>query len=394
MELIAPRPLSLAKTGSSPTYIYSAWTSSSPYYALDAVVRYEVSGVWYDYRCRRGHTASSSRAPTNTYYWTVVGVASTSGGYTYTTNVRLSNASTWATGAAITAGQVVYDQSDNRDYQATIAISAGDNTVRPSAAVLSTNAIIASRWIALGAANAWAPLDYILNTYLYGYDNAGTLVNPTFTLDATHLGYYYDRIAFAGLVDVGEVKVEVYERVGAGDLTKTQTVTQSLIPSGDHDYYRTANLKLTRIHAYTLSELKFVVTLTKKADASTIAKCGVITAGPVLYLGETEWDVTTRMLSYSRKERNEDYGTVTFVKRGSAKAIQAVGYLDPAVIPGDVVQQILGNYDGIPCFYDFNNSDTSYDRLRVFGFWTKAESVIRAASYESFAIDIEGLTDQ
>lgn len=394
MELIVPRPLALAKTGSSPTFIYSAWTTSgSPYYAINAMVRYQVSGVWYDYRCRFGHVSNSSIPPTNFYYWTKVGVASTSGGYTYTTNVRLSNATTWTSGAAITAGTVVYDNGDNRDYQATVAITSANNTIRPSEAVLSSTEAIAARWISIGAANAWAPLDYILNTYLWGYDASGNQVNPTFTLDATYLGNYYDRISFSGLVDVAEVMVEVYERVGAGALTKTQTVTQSLIPSGGFDYYRSANLKLTRIHAYTLSELKFVVTLTKKADPTVAARCGVITAGPVLYLGETEWDVTTRLLSFSRKERNQDYGTVTFVKRGSARAVQAVGYLDPAVIPGDVVQQTLGNYDGVPCFYDFNNSDTSYDRLRVFGFWTRAEIVIKTASHESLVIDIEGLTD-
>ena len=116
MLIIRAHPASLARTGSSPTYVYSAWTGSgNPYYALDAVVRYQVSSVWYDYRCRRGHIANSGRSPTNTYYWTKIGVASTTGGYTYTTNVRLSAASAWATGAAITAGQVVFDDADQSD---------------------------------------------------------------------------------------------------------------------------------------------------------------------------------------------------------------------------------------------------------------------------------------
>ena len=73
--------------------------------------------------------------------------------------------------------------------------------------------------------------------------------------------------------------------------------------------------------------------------------------------------------------------------------MSAVGYLDPAIMPGDIVQQHLQFFDGMPLFFDFNNAGSNYDRLRVFGFYTKAETVIKAVSFESILIDIEGLVD-
>ena len=390
MEMIYPLAIALDKTGSSPTYVYAAWATSTAY-ALNQIIRYEVSSVWYDYRCRRAHTSSSSRTPTNSsYYWTLLGPASTTGGYTYVTNVRLSNAATWASGAAVVAGAVQYDPADNHDYQALIAISANDNTVRPSEAVLSSNETIAARWSDIGAANAWAPFDYYLNSYLYGYDTNGAYNNPAFTIvSPVNTGTVIDRICFAGLQWVKSIKVEVYLNGN-----KTETITKSQEPPAGISAapYKAAVVKLTTVNTWDYTSIKFVVTLTA-SDTNIVCKCGAIVIGPAIYLGETEWDVTTKILSFSRKERNQDFGTVKFVKRGSAKGVSAVGYLDPAIMPGDIVQQHLQFFDGMPLFFDFNNAGSNYDRLRVFGFYTKAETVIKAVSFESILIDIEGLVD-
>ena len=98
MEVIVPLESALAYTGSSPTYIYSAWVTATAY-AVGDMRRYEVStGVWRDFRCKIAHTSSSSNAPGKTVYtwwwsttyWEDRGPSSTSGGYTYTTTARLS----------------------------------------------------------------------------------------------------------------------------------------------------------------------------------------------------------------------------------------------------------------------------------------------------------------
>ena len=58
-----------------------------------------------------------------------------------------------------------------------------------------------------------------------------------------------------------------------------------------------------------------------------------------------------------------------------------------------MVQNLLAQWDGQPVFWDFNATDTTYDRLRVFGFYTNLRGILQLASWESLALDIEGLVE-
>ena len=124
------------------------------------------------------------------------------------------------------------------------------------------------------------------------------------------------------------------------------------------------------------------------------ASCAIVGAGLAQSLGDSEWGVETSYLSFSRRERDETFGTVTFMKRGAAKTARATGYLDTSIVTGDAVQRALIAADGVPSLFDFNNSDSDYSRLRVFGFVTQFRSIIQAASWESVTLDIEGLVEE
>ena len=118
------------------------------------------------------------------------GLSATTGGYTYTTNVRESNYPAWATGAAVAAWSAYYDVANHHDYLAPLAIAAGTNTIRPSEAVNSTDPAVAARWVDAGASNAWAPFDGLSNTYLQGYNSSNVLVSPaTFTFSSQPVSY-------------------------------------------------------------------------------------------------------------------------------------------------------------------------------------------------------------
>ncbi len=405
MEVIVPLEISLAYTGSSPTYIYSAWATSQAYVVGD-IRRYQISGVYRDFRCKVAHTSSTANAPdkqvttstttgwwiftqttyTTQSYWEDRGPSATSGGYTYTTNVRLSHYPTWSTGSAVALNAAVYDAADNKDYLATVAVTSGDNTVRPSEAVKSADETLAARWICLGAANAWAAIDYLGNTYLQGYESDGDLCDPAFTITCA-CATAVDRVAFAGLVNVKTVAITVTDDGVAQD-----PVSVSLIPSGT-TYgvtLRTANIPIDTVAAN--SALSIAVTLTRN-DTAKPAQCAVITVGRAHTLSDTEWGVETSILSFSRKERDENFGTVNFIKRGSSRQMRAVCYLDPAAISGDVVQELLRQWDGTPVYWDLNNDGSGYDRLRAFGFYTNLDNPIPAASYETLSLTIEGLVE-
>jgi hypothetical protein len=52
MMIIPPIPSNLAYTGSGPTYVSAAWVTATAY-AKNDVRRYQVSSIWYDYKCLR-----------------------------------------------------------------------------------------------------------------------------------------------------------------------------------------------------------------------------------------------------------------------------------------------------------------------------------------------------
>lgn len=387
MEIIVPRAVTLAYTGSSPTYLYAAWATSTAY-AVNAVVRYQVGGIYYDYRCKYAHTSATWSNPGSySYYWTKISVSATTGGYTYTTNVRLSNSPTWTSGAAAALNASYFDTANNHDYVAAVAVTAGENTIRPSEAVRSATEVIAARWVDLGVSNAWAAMDYLSNSYLEGRDSSSNILDPVFTVKIDTTVSAIDRLFFAGCSNVKTITCKVYL---SGSLS--QTITKSLIITGSAYglNYRYANIPITTVAQG--ATLTVEVTLTR--DVSTIAPLlAIVGAGRAFGVGDTEWGVSPSILSFSRRERDPNFGTVTFVKRGFAKSLRATCYVDTSLRLGDEVQQILQQGDGMTLFYDFNNDGADYERLRIFGFYTKFDMQILAASYEMLTLDVEGLVE-
>lgn len=395
MMLISPAAASLAFTGSSPTYLQSAWAAGTAY-AKYAIRRYAPSGsTYYDYTCIRAHTSSSTVTPSNTWYWQKGGLSATTGGYTYTTNVRHSNYAAWTSGAAVPAWAPYYDVATHRDYLAPLAISAGDNTVRPSEAILSSDATIAARWVDAGAANAWAPYDSLTDSYLQGYGTSDQLLaSTTFSFAAQLTAEPGSHVFLSGLSNVATASAVITATntaTGAAwGTTITQPATASLALPNYGVNRRSAILPFTTVPTgYTVT---VAITLTQ-ANSNAPAQCAVAGVGYGYELADTEWGVETSILDFSRRERDQTYGTVAFMRRGSAKVLRATCYMDPASVAGDVAQYILQDHTGRPLMLDFNNDGSDYDRLRVFGFYTNLRTVISAASYETLALDVEGLVE-
>lgn len=384
MMIIPPIPSNLAYTGSGPTYVSAAWVTATAY-AKNDVRRYQVSSIWYDYKCLRSHISSASITPTYGYYWSLIGTAATSGGYTYSTNVRLSNSANWASGYPVYAWSTHHDEANHRDYQATVAISAGDNTTRPSLAVTSSDEAIAARWVDLGPANAWAPFDQEIITRLQGYDPSGNLIDPVFTF-TTVVTIPANQLFLSGLIGVKTVSA----LIKVNGVTQ-QTVTAALDDPGTFSMTR-RNAILPFTYVTTGNTLTITVTLTRMTS-TFLAQCGVCGVGFGYELAQTEWGVETSIIDFSRKERDDTFGTVTFLRRGSAKLVRATCYIDPTVVSGDIVQLFLANNTGVPVMMDFNNPGSDYDRLRLFGFYANLRQVISAASYETLSMDVEGLVD-
>lgn len=384
MELISPKLASIVMTGTSPVYISQLWTSGAVYQA-NTMVRREISGIVRDFRAKYSHTALSLNAPPNSWWWRDLGPALTSGGHTPTTNAALSLAPAWAA-VNVSEGEAVYDPADSSDYRALVSLTSGENSLRPSVAALSSDEEVRARWLKVGASNAWAAINYTSGRYMEGTSVTGEILSTLTLSIQVENDTKIDRIAFAGLKNVVQIAAAIYV---SGTLVTTVTGQPTLTAQS---YGMPASSLVLSLTAQTAGLVRIDLSFTKGNLAGPL-QVGVICVGEALYLGGTEWGVTTSVMSFSRKQRDEVFGTVSFQKRGFAKTITATCFVDPEIVSGDTVQRVLGEYDGQPIFWDFNNLGSNYDRLRMFGFFSDMSIAIPAETFESLSLNVESIVD-
>ena len=398
MRIIVPQVGNLAFTVGTPTYVHAAWATSTVY-ERGTTIRYSTDhggtiGVkWYDYTAKWTHTSSSSTTPSATYYiWGNPVASATVTGYTYTTNVALSLSATWATGAAVTAGTTLMDDADHNDYFAPAAVSAGDNTIRPSLAVNSATAAIAARWVRMGPSNAWAPFDLNTNNKLLGVNpSTGARRNPV-TLSFTCLASdTVNALVLAGMFNARKIDATVTVNNGEA-ITLLDTFTKTFTVTGTNYGYTPRSIIFDLATAVAVgSEITVALSITLSKPLPL--EIGVAFMGTTYELADTEWGLETRLLSFSRKEREPTFGNTTFVKRGTATLLTASCYYDPGVIKGDTIYNMLALFDGQPIMMDFNNAAAAsdYDRLRVFGFYSEVKTGIPMLSHEMLHMTVESL---
>jgi len=388
MRIIQPHALTLQATG-TPAYVQAAWSSSSVVYAHGARVRHLVDGAWIDFHCTYSHTSSTSLEPgtINTYWhWVNKGSAAVATGYTYTTNVQLTAYNTWTSGQAVTAGAAQFDNSDLRDYRSTIAVSAGDNTLRPSDAINSSTESIAARWQVLGPANAWAPYDQEVFSRLLGFGTSNTLVSPVTATTGATPSHLTNCLMFAGLKNVKTLTATVsYDAA----VQETLGATNNLLPADPHWGRMQSSIIFDFEDDIPAGKAVTVAFSATAYNTAAPVEIGLVCLGTAIASGDAEWGVSTSILSFSRKERDTEFGTTTFLKRGSATVLSATGVVGD--ITADTLLKVLADLDGEPLMFDFNGGSSDYDRLRIFGFFSNFHTVVHGAGWEAFTMDVESL---
>ena len=405
MRVIVPHESTLTRSAYAGTYLYQTWTTTAPapVYPVDWVVKYRASSAvpWYDFRCLVAHTSSTLYPPTNELFWAPIGLSATDTAATYESNVLDSNYPTWATGVAVTAGAKRYDPINNHDYIAAIAVASGDNTTAPSVAVVSTDEAIAARWVDAGAANSWAPFDNLTDTYMRGLSDTGSgaaVSSIIFTFDTQIKGRGADALFLSGMTNIGGVAAVIDTVFATADGTvwtgfsamdKTHSVT-GLSYSLYGQSRSSTVIAIPGLPADHTARITLTITPESSGAKMSLSICGL---GKAYELANTEWGVEASLLDFSRKERDETYGTVEFIKRGTANRVQATCYIDPTVVNGDVVHMVLRKFTGMPLMLDFNNAtaNITYDRLLMFGFYTGVKTVINAGTFEVLSMEVEGL---
>lgn len=398
MQIIRPAPVDLAASGAGSGYANEDWaTLAGTVFAVGAEVRHDyVVGTMKDYRCLKAHTHNVLIEPgARPLYWFDLGAADPVYNATYITNCKYSYYDAWIKSQELSAGTLRLDTADRGDYYLNTSLEATENIIRPSQCVVAADPLIAARWTRRGYANAWAALDYTTNsTWNNLATGGGFQVSPLpyFTVRPS-AGAYIDHVALDGLYYCTNIKLEFYSGIKGAGGTLQRTYNKSMVDSrGDLLRAAVIPLLVNGALAGIIADANTLIYVTlTPSDAGIPISLYYLCMGFGQSLGETEWDVETSLLSFSRRERDNTFGTMSFMQRGSAKTLSATAYIDPANRYGDTVQSILAINDATPCMYDFNNSDSNYDRLRVFGYWTKFRTLIKTASWESLQLQVEGL---
>jgi len=201
MEMIVPVELGLAYTYSSSVSIYANWDSGTAY-SKGQIVHDALAdgGDGQDYQAQAYIEAGGDRPKDSSVkYWKVLG-STASDALSYVSTAALSEYDTWTNGNPVPKGLIQVDLADRNDYVATVALTGGQNTIRPSVAVLSDDEDVAARWVKVGTANAFRMFD--------GRSDSRTRADSELSCTALAHGLC-DRIEFFGLRQVKDIDVTV-----------------------------------------------------------------------------------------------------------------------------------------------------------------------------------------
>lgn len=379
MYIVDPCTLDVIVTALG-TRIYTAWAQPVAY-AQGARVSYQrpSDSVWHDYECRWAHTSSATITPTTYYYWWIDLGPSTTSASTYDANIAQSFFPIWVTATSAALGSAVHDEADHHDYQAVMAIASGDNTVRPSAAVGSSDDAIAARWADLGPANLWRLIDGEADSAAQSINSSAAIVSPmTFGLQVP-AGVAIDTVVLMALENVATATLTV---------DTEDPVAKSL--SYSTKSHLTRRSAVWAIDEVTAPELQFSLAAKTSGVAMGV---GLVLAGLREDLAITDLECAIELIDYSRKERDPTFGTVSFLQRGFSRQIQAALHYHTASVEGDAVMRVLSMVRGRPVFFDFNEASTDHERLRIYGFYSSARPIIESEALEGMAIVVEGLVE-
>lgn len=271
--------------------------------------------------------------------------------------------SAWNAATAYSLGDIVLRTATERLYE---RIVAGTTATAPESD--------ATNWLEIGPSNKWAMFDGNVSTATTRASSLTVVVKPG----------YANSAAFFGL-DGGVIDITVRDSL-AGSVVYTGSKTLDGAVILDYfDYFFEPTDQLTEavfsdLPPYTDAHITVAVT-------GSTAAIGVALIGLQYETGITESGVTLDLIDYSVKETDE-FGTVTFVRRGNSKRMTVSMYLTNNQI--NRVQRLMADLTATPCAW-IASEKAGFEPLTIFGYSTSFRTEVK--STESLAnLVIEGLT--
>ena len=360
-------------------YKYPTWVSGRTYNKGD-IVRDATDNA--DFKCRVYSYSSTTRpGAAYWYYWerlTANGSASV-GPATYKSTFATSNYDAWSSGAGAYKGDRRWDTASQKEYEALVAISGANDTVRPSSAVLSQDLTIRGRWLEIGPANLFALFDDDVATTAQATTSAYVIfdvIGPAALEDS-------DCLAIVGVTNVATITIQ---RLNPANDAVLETTVYSM------DYTpQTFMLKDTLVHHFTaVDDPRFKITFTATVGSpyQTI-RVGKIIGGKKVSFGQTVENVNVSITDFSAKVVDETFGTYRFIKRGFSKNIAAQIMVEHG--QGDQFSQFIEQARAVPTFWDFNTVPGALSRAMVYGWYKNYSCVLSGIPWDTYSLEVSGL---
>ena len=132
-------------------------------------------------------------------------------------------------------------------------------------------------------------------------------------------------------------------------------------------------------------QIRFVI----MGNPGQIIRCGHCLVGQRRYLGKSRYGVSAGINDYSTKETNT-FGE-TYLEQGSYSKTNALDiWIEKSST--DQIFTILSKLRSTPCAWDFNEGDTDYSTLVLYGFYQDYDILMENYAQTLVNIEIQGLT--
>ena len=271
----------------------------------------------------------------------------------------------WAAGTAYSVGNRVIRTSTHRIYERLIA---GTTATAPE--------LDSVNWIDIAPTNRWAMFDSEVSTQTALTSPLTVVIKPGLV----------NGLALFGLS--GTTLVVTVRDGLAGPVVYTRTIGLDGTVIADwyqyffEQYDQRAEVVLTNLPPYSTSHITISVT-----GGGTVS-IGVVAAGTVYFIGDTQQDASVSIIDYSRKE-TDAFGFTTFVRRAYSKRMNLRLLLTNSQL--NKVQRVLADLRASPAAW-VGTDVAGYEPLTVYGFYKDFSIDIAYAQLSYCSIEIEGLT--
>jgi len=118
------------------------------------------------------------------------------------------------------------------------------------------------------------------------------------------------------------------------------------------------------------------------------AKCGLFVYGKTRNLGDTLFDAKVGIIDFSKKEI-DDEGNATLKQGNFVKRAECDIWTYTKGI--DIIRKELASVRATPSVFIFNNQDTTFDSLIIYGFFRDFDILLSNPIYSKCSITVEGL---